>query len=298
MDLDRLNEFVTIARAGSLKKAAVQLKLAPNVLSARLKSFESSLHTTLFIRNSHGIHLTNSGQLMLDNSADIISSYQALRLSMTELKDDFLRTLTIQISGCSMAPEIGIFLDSFNRRHSQIQLNLLGDSSYSIADGFSNNCVDLFVIYSLSPALNTPYESFSFYHTQRLSVYVPNDHPLASRRHVSFEDLSDECFILYPESSENCMRECQLACLNKSGISYRIYDGTCTSEFYRLLVPIGKGITISPLIDLAPPNSSVLQLTDPGYEIYAHLVYNPGSTNPAAANFIQEFKDFLKRDNK
>ena len=40
MDFDRLAEFITIARWGSIKKAALELRISSATLSARLIRFE------------------------------------------------------------------------------------------------------------------------------------------------------------------------------------------------------------------------------------------------------------------
>lgn len=295
MDLERVREFLVIAEEKSFKKAAERLGIAPNVLSARYQTFENTLETTLLIRNAHRTELTESGRLFLQNAKELIASYDRILDDLKESENTAYRSLTFEVCGVTMdAPELGIFLDLYNRRHPQAYLELLSDNAYSITEGLSSGNIDIAVAYGNEDAFSDISGRVCISHASNLCVYVPTDHPLALKSQITFQELENEQFLLYPDTAEPCIRRHQLDCLNRSGIHYTIYSGRYDPVFYNLFVPIGKGIILTPIVAPPPPNSNVLHITDAGYDTYTYLLYNANTTNEATLEFINEFQDFLR----
>lgn len=62
INLNRLEYFVTIAEAGTITAAAKQLRISKAVVSKQLQLLEAELGTTLVIRNSRHLKLTEAGE--------------------------------------------------------------------------------------------------------------------------------------------------------------------------------------------------------------------------------------------
>lgn len=295
MDLERMREFLVIVEEKSFKKAAERLHIAPNVLSARYQNFENSLETTLLIRNAHKTELTESGRLFLQNARELIASYDKALEDLKESENTAYRSLKLEICGTGIdAPELGLYLDQYNRRHPKCYLELLSDSSYSIAEGLSSGNVDIVVACGDRDDFMNVSGRICISHVSNLCAYIPNDHPLSLKSQITFRELENEQFILYPKTAEPCIRNHQINCLNRSGIAYTTYHGMYDPVFYHLLVPIGKGIILTHIVDSAPPNSTVLHITDPGYDTYTYLLYNANTSNAATLEFIDGFQTYLK----
>ncbi len=234
----------------------------------------------------------------MQNAKELVTSYDRILDNLEESENTIYRSLKFEICGTRMdAPELGIFLDLYNRRHPQAYLELLSDNAYSIPEGISSGNIDIAIAYGNENDFADISGRICISHATNLCAYVPNDHPLALRSQIAFQELENEQFLLYPDTAETCIRRHQLDCLNRSGIHYTIYNGRYDSAFYNLLVPIGKGIILTPITVSPPPNSSVLQITDSGYDTYTYLLYNANTTNEAALEFILEFQNFLQGDN-
>src|SRR5678816_3538894 len=65
MDWNDLRYFLTIARSGSLAKAARELSVEHTTVSRRLGALEEDLGTRLFARGPAGLVLTSAGKNML-----------------------------------------------------------------------------------------------------------------------------------------------------------------------------------------------------------------------------------------
>ncbi|WP_127716782.1 LysR family transcriptional regulator [Halobacteriovorax sp. HLS] len=65
---NHLYGFHEVAKAQSLKQAAISLKLAPSTLSEQLKKLEARFAKKLFNRSSKGLTLTTEGQALFEHS--------------------------------------------------------------------------------------------------------------------------------------------------------------------------------------------------------------------------------------
>lgn len=72
MDQQSLEVFLTIARHGSINRAAQVLFLAQSTLTHRLKQLEKQIGTTLFVRTSTGVELSSEGRRLLPLAANIV----------------------------------------------------------------------------------------------------------------------------------------------------------------------------------------------------------------------------------
>lgn len=75
MDINRLNEFITLATLLNYSKAANQLYLTQPALSRHIHDLEQTLGTQLFIRDTHNVHLTSVGEIFLKEAQEIIQRY-------------------------------------------------------------------------------------------------------------------------------------------------------------------------------------------------------------------------------
>ena len=59
VNLELYKIFVTVAKEENITKASEKLNLTQPAVTKHMKNLESILETKLFIRNNHGIKLTN-----------------------------------------------------------------------------------------------------------------------------------------------------------------------------------------------------------------------------------------------
>lgn len=294
MNLDRLAEFLAIAKHGSIKKAASELGLSGATLSARLIRFEKHLGTALFTRNAEAMVLTPAGEQLLPSATDILVSFRKIRSEIHTVQEHSYHQLRIAVSGSNLPLDLGPFLDQLNRSHPNIHLQILDDSQYGITDGLQSGAVDIYfapVMEDFAPKglAKIPVSTSNQY------VILPRNHRLADRAVVSIRDLNGEQFILYPSNAESAIRDFQLKNLQDSGISYTLYDSDTASVFYKLLVPVGKGILLvpTPIMDL-PPNAVCLPVTDLPHPTTICFFYDKVNLKDDILAFARDFSKSLK----
>lgn len=67
-NLSRYKIFLAVAECKSISKAAAQLFISQPAVSITIKKLEENLHTTLFIRRSKGVALTENGRKLYENA--------------------------------------------------------------------------------------------------------------------------------------------------------------------------------------------------------------------------------------
>jgi len=74
LEFYHLRSFVAVAQTGNLTQAAKRLYTTPPAISAHIKTLEEELSTSLFIRSSKGMSLTDKGQLLLKKAQTTLDS--------------------------------------------------------------------------------------------------------------------------------------------------------------------------------------------------------------------------------
>ena len=137
-DLAALQTFVTIARHGSLRAAARALGVNPPAISHQLKAFEERLGTSLFVRTTRSLTLTDAGRTLLDGSGHLLDAVgDALEAARdpTHARTGRLRmTLPFRAWQIIVAPH----LHSFQAKHPGVELELTIDEALIdiVAQGF------------------------------------------------------------------------------------------------------------------------------------------------------------------
>ena len=85
MELKELRNFMRVARAGSVSRAAQELRLAQPALSRQIKKLEHELGVSLFARHGRGVRLSVAGSLLLERAEAIV---HLVHQTSEEIKDD------------------------------------------------------------------------------------------------------------------------------------------------------------------------------------------------------------------
>ncbi len=294
MDLERLSEFAQAARCGSMKKLSEETGVPQATLAARLRSFENELGVELFRSSPSGIVLTQAGERLLPSAEEILEDLRQLRYELREAERHRYRRLRIAVTGSGLPLYLGPFLDELNLRYPDMSLELFDDTRFSIEDGLRSGTVDIYFAPVMSefeiPGLTkTTVAASSQY------VLMSWSHRLAYRNTVSLKELDGESFVLYPRTKESSIRDFQFCNLKASGITYKVYESETSPLFYKLLVPIGKGLILSPrdMMDL-PPNTVCVSVTDVPHPAAPCFFYDRALLNEETEAFVRDYVIFAK----
>ncbi|MFD2371876.1 LysR family transcriptional regulator [Brevibacillus sp. GCM10020057] len=112
MDKESLEIFLTIARYGSINRAAQALFLAQSTVTHRLKQLERQIATDLFIRTASGVTLTAEGRRLLPIAANIVEQMRAF----TEQKEQ-RQSMSIVAGKAFVVYELPRLLGQYRQSH-------------------------------------------------------------------------------------------------------------------------------------------------------------------------------------
>jgi LysR family nitrogen assimilation transcriptional regulator len=98
IDIKQVHYFLTLAKHGSISRAAQALGLAQPSLSEHIARLETRLNTKLAVRGPRGVTMTEAGRLLAGEGQVLVEAARALTDNIRELGRDIRGTVSIGMS--------------------------------------------------------------------------------------------------------------------------------------------------------------------------------------------------------
>lgn len=134
LDLNHLRYFIAIAQHGSMSKAARALKVSQPTLTVAIRNLEEGLNTTLFLRDSKGVSLTESGRALLDGTDDIFALIERTEQRILGLEGEEVGQFTVGCHESLGAYFLPGFLKHFLEAAPRIEVSLYNATSENVRD--------------------------------------------------------------------------------------------------------------------------------------------------------------------
>ena len=85
-NLEKITAVYQVARHGSIRSAARELKISQPSLSVKIKLLEEIFDFKIFKRSRTGIEMTNAGQILLNFAKDLIDKAEHLRYELDHIE--------------------------------------------------------------------------------------------------------------------------------------------------------------------------------------------------------------------
>lgn len=124
MDIQALRVFQTVARMGSITRAAQELNYAQSNVTTKIQQLEQTFQTSLFYRHNRGITLTSKGKQLLGYVEKIFYLLDETEKAMKD--DDAPRgLLSIGSMETTAAVRLPHLLSKYHRQYPEVDLNLI-----------------------------------------------------------------------------------------------------------------------------------------------------------------------------
>lgn len=114
-DLSTLEIFTVVARTGAISKAARELGMSQQAVSARMRAFESTTRLAVLQRTTTGATLTPYGKALLEQVTRVLGTAQDLQREIEQLSGDHVSTLEISASQTIAEHLVPSWLMAFKR---------------------------------------------------------------------------------------------------------------------------------------------------------------------------------------
>lgn len=187
MDVRILKYFLAIASEESISKAATLLHLTQPTLSRQLRELEEELGTTLIIRGSRNITLTESGILLKKRAEEIMSlmdkTYAELILPDESISGDIY-------IGSAESDAIRLIAQVAKKIHTDypnIKYQLYSGNADDVKDRLESGLIDFGIF--IAPSDISKYQSMTLPVTDTWALLMRRDSPLASKQVITPQDF-------------------------------------------------------------------------------------------------------------
>jgi DNA-binding transcriptional LysR family regulator len=290
LTVQQLRCFVAVAEEQQFTAAADSLNVAQPSISSQIQRLEEVLGTPLFHRGHRPVMLTDAGLELLPLARRVLSSLDDVFHGITEVDGLQRGHVTVGATPSIGSTLLPLVLANFHRSFPGISITTIERDSEVIAEDLESGALDLALV--VMP-LRRPTLENTILAIERLVVVVSQEHPLASREHISINDLRGVPMIMFAQGYE--LRTTTLNAFDSAGFSPTIALDGAEMGSVQAYITAGLGAAIVPSI-IAANNDRlrVLHLESPTLERTIGLVRPMHHTlSRAAASLSQEITSYL-----
>ena len=247
MTLTELRYVAAVARERHFGRAASACFVSQPTLSAGVKRLEDELEVTLFERHQHEVKLTPVGQRIVAQADLVLQQAQLIKSMAAEGKDPLqgaLRLGVIYTIGPFLLPR---FIPLLSREAPDLTLIVEENFTTNLAEQLKRDELDLIVV---STPFEEPGVKLELLYKEPLTVALPKNHKLGSRKQIKADDLIDETLLLL--KAGNCFRDqvmdacpaCKHDAFSKDKLQKTLESSSI--ETIKQMVAAGMGVTVIP----------------------------------------------------
>ncbi|GHB40113.1 transcriptional regulator [Streptomyces viridiviolaceus] len=194
MELRHLQHFVAVAEDQHFTRAAERLLVSQSGLSASIRALERELQTSLFVRTTRRVTLTEAGRALLGEAQRVLAQVRAAHEAVAAVQGVLRGTLSLGTEQCVAGVYVAGLLASFRRRHPDVEIRLRQAGSGELAEEVAAGRLDLAFAYRTQA--DTDQLRSASLGGEPMTVLCHPDHRLAAGGAVlAPRDLADEVFV-------------------------------------------------------------------------------------------------------
>lgn len=193
MELRHLKYFVMVARTLNFSEASRRLYITQGTLSQQIQQLEGEIGAQLFDRTRHSVILTEAGEELLPLAIQTIEYSEICHNRIKDLKGALTGTLRIGTT-TSFSALLTDTVRRFVKEHPGVRLTILSESATEIIDMLRDKELD--VALAFKPAVAYEELESETLFKNSLSAVMRKDHPLASHKVLTMEDLEKHRIVL------------------------------------------------------------------------------------------------------
>ena len=191
LKIQPLRYVLAVSEEGSFHGAALKLHRSQPALSMAIRDLEDRLGQPLF-EKSHKGQLTPFGEYCLPRFRELINQHDRLANELQHMAEGHQGRVTLATVPSVASRLMPEFLAAFVARYPNININLHDENAEFVCRLVANGEVDLGIS---SVWVQDETLAFSPLFEDNVGVVMRKDHPLARRRSLKWQELTDERFI-------------------------------------------------------------------------------------------------------
>lgn len=138
--------FYTVARCHNISGAAKELYISQPAISKAIARLEQNLDTTLFLRSSRGVTLTDEGELLFKQVENAFHSIEQGEEQIKKINELGIGKLSIGVSTILCKHILLPYLQGFIRENPHIQISIHCQPTFQVIESLEQGIVDIGLI--------------------------------------------------------------------------------------------------------------------------------------------------------
>lgn len=243
MELRQIYYALEVAKEKNFSKATNNLFITQSNISQQINSLEQELDAKLFVRDQHGVKLTEDGKKFCINAQKIVDEIDNLMISFN--KNTNIDKEIIKIAVFPFANKVGItsVITDFFNINANLLMSIKVADNYDAYYGLESGELD-FAIVKIRPEEKSSKYEYVFLSEEKLCLLVNKDNRLANKKTIKAEELS-ELPLLMADSSSSIYNDVRKV-YKELGASFNvIFETTNDIELLNEMIANNYGVTIA-----------------------------------------------------
>jgi LysR family hydrogen peroxide-inducible transcriptional activator len=222
-------------------RAANACHVSQPTLSGQIKKLEEQLDLQLIERHNKGVMLTPAGEALINQAREIVQKVSQFEQDATALHDPFSGDLHVGLIPTLAPYFLPIVMVHLNEWLPKIDFYLHEEKTHVLLDRLHKGEIDCLILpYMESMKTLDCFDLFQ----EPLYLAVANQHPLAEKDEVTFDDLKGQEVLALEDG--HCLREQTMGYCFAAGAEENQQFRASSLETLRYMVSVNTGITVMP----------------------------------------------------
>lgn len=194
IELRVLRYFLTVAREGTISKAADILHITQPTLSRQLTQMESDLGVELFRHQGRRLLLTSEGMLLRRRAEEIFELVDKTEQELLEQEEQLEGTVVVGHGEYRAMDDLADCMADFSKRYPHVRFLLFSATGDVIKGRMDRGLIDVGLV--TEPIDVENYDYIQINGVERSGVFMRADDPLAQKEFITPEDLAGKPLML------------------------------------------------------------------------------------------------------
>jgi DNA-binding transcriptional LysR family regulator len=288
-NIGRLNVFREVVSRGSFSAAADALSYSQSAVSQAIATLEGEAGVPLIERSRGGVRPTVAGAALIGHVSGILAQMETAEAEIAAIgagRGGRLRTASFPTAGATLMPRA---IAGFRASHPGVDVTLAEGEPEEIAPRLRAGEFDLVLLFEfegVGERLGAGLRRFELF-GDPLHLALRHDHPLAGRKKLRLEDLSEESWVQTSATSP-CARHVVRSC-HAAGFEPHVAFESDDYQTVQGLVAAGVGVALIPELALSTVRDDIrVRALHPGSPARKVLAATPraAAVTPAVATML------------
>lgn len=262
MELRQLRYFVAVAEERHFNRAATRLHITQPALSQQIRQLEREVRTQLLHRTTRQVDLTDAGRVLLTEARKVLAGADHAVSALRYAADGEAGLLRIAFVSSAAVRILPALVPALQGAWPLIHLELEESTTDRQIERILEGRLDLGIVREVGTPAGLVVQPIA---REPLTLAVPDNHRLATRRRVRLAELAGERFIVFPRHQVSLLYDHIAALCHSAGVQLDVAQEAVQFPTILGLVASRTGIAIVPdsLRALHLPGLRYITLVDP-----------------------------------